>query len=579
MSTIDFASPKTSGHTQKKKQCAKGYSCGNTCIAKGAQCRDTASGQVKNYADWMAKQAGGAIVKKAETADSGGGKSKPRSKIDQIDQKYASANPSDADADGWLKERLREQTSPEGLALVAMMTNHHAAPGGVAWNKVSERVKGIKDKESFIRATIEEEFATSKHGKYQEPRDVWASFSRYSREKRLKMMADLEDPKTSNEEKSKLKQKLDKDRQDSEKAAAETRSNFDRVPAERYKKLETEFDEAIAKHKTESQDLQAKIAKGDARTIQAETERMLRPFDGYQDGDRDATPITTLKRHQEIAKRRLIAASYTPPEQVLGVNPGASSDEIKSAYRKAAFKSHPDRGGSAAAFRKVNEAYDKLKQSVSFSEFLELSELQWDVCLALGALEFVEASQQFTEQFMNLEFSDRQSKEIEIIRTGTHTSSNGITVSFNRSDLEEIAATYDPSHFQAPLIISHDTKGMGDRQLAHSEFAYGAPKALKVVGDRLRAVFEKISPEFVQWVRDGKLLSVSSSIYLRGSPTNPTPGKLSLRHIAGLGKSPPAIKGMSPLSLSELTFDEPEEGLVTLSESIVFQSPCGEKVS
>jgi hypothetical protein len=160
-------------------------------------------------------------------------------------------------------------------------------------------------------------------------------------------------------------------------------------------------------------------------------------------------------------------------------------------------------------------------------------------------------------------------KEIEIIRTGTHTSANGITVSFDRTDLEEIAANYNPSHFQAPLIISHDTLGIPDRQLAHSEFAYGAPKALKVVGDRLRAVFDKVAPEFVQWVRDGKLLSVSSSVYLRNSPTNPTPGKLALRHIAGLGSSPPAIKGMEPLSLAELNFDEVEDGLVTFSEPVV----------
>jgi hypothetical protein len=160
-------------------------------------------------------------------------------------------------------------------------------------------------------------------------------------------------------------------------------------------------------------------------------------------------------------------------------------------------------------------------------------------------------------------------KEIEIIRAGTHTSANGIVVSFDRSDLEEIAANYNPSHFQAPLIISHDTLGIPDRQLAHSEFAYGAPKALKVVGDRLRAVFDKVAPEFVRWVRDGKLLSVSSSVYLRNSPTNPTPGKLALRHIAGLGSSPPAIKGMEPLSLAELAFDEGEDGLITFSEPVI----------
>jgi len=45
---------------------------------------------------------------------------------------------------------------------------------------------------------------------------------------------------------------------------------------------------------------------------------------------------------------------------LLGVNKGATADEIKKAYRKASMKYHPDRGGDEAQFKKVNEAYDTL---------------------------------------------------------------------------------------------------------------------------------------------------------------------------------------------------------------------------
>ncbi len=159
-------------------------------------------------------------------------------------------------------------------------------------------------------------------------------------------------------------------------------------------------------------------------------------------------------------------------------------------------------------------------------------------------------------------------REIEILRTGTYTSNSGVSMTFKRGDLEEIASTYNPANFKAPLIISHDTKGLSDKELGNSEFAFGAPKALKVVGDRLKAVFDHIAPEFVQWVRDKKLLSISPSIYLPTSPSNPTPGRLSLRHIAALGKSPPAIKGMEPLSLTELAFGEVEEGVLCFSQAI-----------
>ncbi|MEO7904255.1 MAG: DnaJ domain-containing protein, partial [Candidatus Saccharimonadales bacterium] len=48
--------------------------------------------------------------------------------------------------------------------------------------------------------------------------------------------------------------------------------------------------------------------------------------------------------------------------ELLGVSKGASADEIKKAYRKAAVKHHPDKeGGDEAKFKEINEAYDVLK--------------------------------------------------------------------------------------------------------------------------------------------------------------------------------------------------------------------------
>lgn len=48
--------------------------------------------------------------------------------------------------------------------------------------------------------------------------------------------------------------------------------------------------------------------------------------------------------------------------EVLGVTKGASDDEIKKAFRKAAIAHHPDKeGGDEAKFKEVNEAYEVLK--------------------------------------------------------------------------------------------------------------------------------------------------------------------------------------------------------------------------
>lgn len=138
---------------------------------------------------------------------------------------------------------------------------------------------------------------------------------------------------------------------------------------------------------------------------------------------------------------------------------------------------------------------------------------------------------------------------IEILPVGVHTSASGYQLKATAEDLREIAETFDRNVFRPPLIISHDTQGLEDGAIANSEFAFGVPKALKVVGKKLKAIFDpkEIAPEFQQWVKDRKLTSVSSSLYLRDSLSNPNKGKLTLRHIAALGKTPPAIKGMESL--------------------------------
>ena len=49
--------------------------------------------------------------------------------------------------------------------------------------------------------------------------------------------------------------------------------------------------------------------------------------------------------------------------EVLGVNKGASADEIKKAFRRSAVEHHPDRGGDETKFKEINEAYEVLKDN------------------------------------------------------------------------------------------------------------------------------------------------------------------------------------------------------------------------
>ena len=50
------------------------------------------------------------------------------------------------------------------------------------------------------------------------------------------------------------------------------------------------------------------------------------------------------------------------PYSFFGLKKSDSNEDMKKAYRKFVLKAHPDKGGSAEAFRKVMEAYNYFKQ-------------------------------------------------------------------------------------------------------------------------------------------------------------------------------------------------------------------------
>jgi phosphoribosylamine-glycine ligase len=62
--------------------------------------------------------------------------------------------------------------------------------------------------------------------------------------------------------------------------------------------------------------------------------------------------------------------------EVLGVSKNANESEIKKAYRKLAMKEHPDKGGDAEKFKKINIVNDQVsswskKVFVKFSTLIE----------------------------------------------------------------------------------------------------------------------------------------------------------------------------------------------------------------
>jgi curved DNA-binding protein len=55
--------------------------------------------------------------------------------------------------------------------------------------------------------------------------------------------------------------------------------------------------------------------------------------------------------------------------KILGVDKGASKDEIKKAFRKAAQQHHPDKGGDEKKFKEVGEAYAVLSDDKKRSQY------------------------------------------------------------------------------------------------------------------------------------------------------------------------------------------------------------------
>jgi DnaJ-class molecular chaperone len=55
--------------------------------------------------------------------------------------------------------------------------------------------------------------------------------------------------------------------------------------------------------------------------------------------------------------------------QILGINPNATADEIKQAYRRLASRHHPDKGGDTAQFQEIQKAYEVLSDPAQRSNY------------------------------------------------------------------------------------------------------------------------------------------------------------------------------------------------------------------
>ena len=122
---------------------------------------------------------------------------------------------------------------------------------------------------------------------------------------------------------------------------------------------------------------------------------------------------------------------------------------------------------------------------------------------------------------------------------------------FTAKELSEIASTYDPEHYEAPILIGHlsDPAYQGKSTIP----AFGWIGKVKVVGDHLKLVVSQFSEQLKSLIKEGFYKKVSAAFFQPDDPNNPTPGKWHLHHLAFLGGVAPAVKGLEQIAFFEMT--------------------------
>lgn len=129
---------------------------------------------------------------------------------------------------------------------------------------------------------------------------------------------------------------------------------------------------------------------------------------------------------------------------------------------------------------------------------------------------------------------------IEIFKPGVQIDDSGRSHTFTPEMLAQMVASYNPAQHEAPLTIGHPKDNLP---------AYGWVKALYINDAGNLAIDPaQTDPTFADMVSKGRFKKRSASFYPPDHPSNPTPGKWHLRHVAFLGAQPPAVKGLKQFS-------------------------------
>jgi hypothetical protein len=150
---------------------------------------------------------------------------------------------------------------------------------------------------------------------------------------------------------------------------------------------------------------------------------------------------------------------------------------------------------------------------------------------------------------------------VEVLKVGTFRDMHGRDIPITSADLAELAASYDPGLYRAPVVIGHPRL---------DDPAWGTIERFEVEGDSLFAIEGHVDAQFAAFRDAGRYAERSLSFFLPDHPNNPTPGKKHPKHCGWLGGAAPAVPGLARLQgrdrLAALSaYDPNDQHVVALS--------------
>ncbi|WP_170433062.1 hypothetical protein [Ruegeria arenilitoris] len=149
-------------------------------------------------------------------------------------------------------------------------------------------------------------------------------------------------------------------------------------------------------------------------------------------------------------------------------------------------------------------------------------------------------------------------RKVEVFRPGTFKAMNGQEYAFTEADVAAIASGYDPEAAPAPVVVGHPK---------HDDPAFGWALGFEVnENGTLVAELNKLAPEFVEAVEEGRYRKVSMKFFAPDASNNPAPGSYYPRHIGFLGGAAPAVSGLAPVEFANSGDDDLIEVAFSLPE-------------